>query len=57
MRILRALYEAGELTRESLCDRAEMSDSGSFATYIGKLRSLELIEKVPGGFKVSEELK
>jgi hypothetical protein len=44
--MLQVLIQAGPMTRQQLAFRAGISpNSGTFATYLGKLRSLGLIEK------------
>jgi hypothetical protein len=45
------------ISREELGERVGMSSgSGSFGTYLGKLRSNELIENSNGGLKASDNL-
>lgn len=58
-RILRALSEIfpEHLDNETLAQRAGMSaDSGSFRTYLSKLRTLELVEGGRGATRASAEL-
>lgn len=58
-RILQALAEAypGELTNEQVGEATGMSHkSGTFTTYLSKLRTLELIQGGRGSLKASDEL-
>jgi hypothetical protein len=58
-RILRALYEAHpeSLTPEQIGARANLNPrSGTFSTYMSRLRTLELIESGRGWVRASEEL-
>lgn len=58
-RMLRALCEAypKALSNDELGALAEISSSsGTFSTYLGRLRGLELVEKHNGGTRASEEL-
>ena len=57
-RILRVLAEEhpGELTNDQIGQAAEISHtSGSFSTYMSKLRTLELIQSSRGVNKASDE--
>lgn len=56
-RMLSVLYENGEMTGEQLGKATEISPtSGTFATYLGRLRSLELVKGGRDNLHASEEL-
>ena len=58
-RILSALAAAhpASLTKEALGGKAKLSDnSGSFSTYLSRLRRLELIEGPASAIRISQEL-
>lgn len=57
-RILGALHSRPSgLSREAILEVTGMSNSGTFATYMGKLRALDLIQKIsPSEFRASEDL-
>jgi DNA-binding IclR family transcriptional regulator len=57
-RMLQALYDAHPemLTKARLAERAGISPaSGTFSTYLGKLRSLELVQDAGGGCLIASD--
>lgn len=56
-RILDVIWDHQTVTADSLPSKAGFSEnSGSFSTYISKLRSLGLINKINGAYQIAEEL-
>jgi uncharacterized protein len=58
-RILQVLVDAHPsfVDRDELARRAELtSNAGTFSTYLGRLRKLDLLESDPRGFRVAADL-